>query len=168
MNGSFSYYIREASKEDESFLWEMLYQCLYVPPNEPPPDRSIIHQPELSKYIKDWGLKDDYALIGIDKTSNQRVGAIWLRLFKENDQGYGYVDNHTPELSMAILLEFRGKGLGTELLSKLLQYLRENKYKTVSLSVSPNNPAKRLYEKMEFKDTGIISGTSITMRNTLK
>ena len=49
MNGSFSYYIREASKEDESFLWEMLYQCLYVPPNEPPPDRSIIDQPELSK-----------------------------------------------------------------------------------------------------------------------
>jgi ribosomal-protein-alanine N-acetyltransferase len=44
------------------------------------------------------------------------IGAAWLRLWSKDEQGYGFVDVHTPELSMAVRPEFRGQGIGTLLL----------------------------------------------------
>jgi hypothetical protein len=39
--------LRPLARDDEPFLWEMLYQAIYVPPHLPPPDRSIIESPDL-------------------------------------------------------------------------------------------------------------------------
>ena len=76
------------------------------------------------------------------------VGVAWVRLMKS----YGYVDNDTPELSISLLPEYRGKGIGTVLLSELLHSLKMKNCRYVSLSVQKaNTAALRLYRKAGFR-----------------
>jgi ribosomal protein S18 acetylase RimI-like enzyme len=64
-------------------------------------------------------------------------------------RGYGYVDDDTPELSMAVLPDYRGLGIGRRLLAELLDEAA-HRYRAVSLSVATDNPARRLYERHGF------------------
>lgn len=78
-----------------------------------------------------------------------------------HDHGYGFIDTVTPELSIAVRPDARGCGIGTQLLRRLLQRADES-YDRVSLSVSAQNPAVRLYQRLGFASvTG--DGASITM-----
>ena len=90
------------------------------------------------------------------------VGAAWYRLFKQEEPGYGFVDEQTPELSIAVVPSRRGKGYGEELLQALLQEAKANGFTQISLSVEPANPALRLYERFGFEKVGE-SGGSWTM-----
>ncbi len=65
-----------------------------------------------------------------------------------------------------VLPEYRGKGIGTTLLMHLLQ-AASVEYKSVSLSVSLDNPALRLYERIGFQRLDA-SDTSITMFKSLR
>ena len=96
---------------------------------------------------------------------HQPIGAAWLRLLVGDDGGYGHVDDATPELSIAVLSEYRGRGIGTRLLTRLLQLASEH-YAAVSLSVAQNNPALLLYGRLGFDIVGT-SGVSLTMRKAL-
>ena len=160
-----SYTIRSIEVADESFLREVLYQALFVPPDATPPPREILLQPELAKYVQNWGLDGDRGLIAVLEDSQTLVGAVWLRLFKSSNPGYGYISDDIPELSIAVLPQYRGQGIGTKLLTKLFSQLR-NQYSAVSLSVSPNNPALQLYRRFGFK---VIDrhNTSLTMKKAL-
>ena len=91
-----SYIIRSIDVDDEPFLWEMLYQALFVPPDTNPLPKKIIFQPELAKYVQNWGLDEDRGLIAVLEDSQTLVGAVWLRIFKSSNPGYGYIDDHTP------------------------------------------------------------------------
>jgi ribosomal protein S18 acetylase RimI-like enzyme len=71
-------------------------------------------------------------------------------LLKGADQGYGYVDEVTLELTIAVAPEYRGQGVGAKLLAYLLAEAK-NRYKAISLSVSPKNPALRLYQRFGFE-----------------
>lgn len=85
----------------------------------------------------------DIGLIAeIDK---QPIGATWLRLFDEAQRGYG--DDETPEIGMAILKEFRGKGIGKSLMHVLETQAKKYGYQKLCLSVDPRNPTHRLYEQ---------------------
>lgn len=139
--------IRALSKEDEAFLWDMLYQAIYVPEGQAPPPYEIVYQPELAWYVQDWGRDGDCGFLAMDE-SGQQVGAIWLRVVIDGQHGYGYVDDETPELSMALLPDYRGKGIGTQLFACL--FGSPCTHPRVSLSVSVNNPARRLYERVGF------------------
>lgn len=91
----------------------MLYLALYVPEGFKPFPREIIENPELSKYIEDWGKESDYGLVAIDKIKNKKIGLIWIRKFTKDNKGYGYVDEETPELPMSVIPEYREvKALG--------------------------------------------------------
>jgi GNAT superfamily N-acetyltransferase len=159
----FDYFIRKATPMDEAFLWEMLYHAIYVPGGiSPPPD--IVSRPELSRYVREWGRVDDVGLLAIDATAQRPIGAAWLRLLTADNAGYGYTDDETPELSMAVLPQYRGRGVGTALLTSLLEET-ESIYKAVSLSVSAGNPAVRLYERVGFKVAGS-TGASLTMKRS--
>jgi [ribosomal protein S18]-alanine N-acetyltransferase len=154
------YQIRASNDADEKFLWEMLYQAIYVPEGEPRPSKEILKNPEISQSLKNWGRRGDAALIA---TSGETpVGAVWIRLFDDTNKTYGFVDPQTPLLGMALLPEYRGKGIGTVLLEKILTVAKELGFEQVSLSVDPDNPALRLYERVGFKKIGI-DGTSWDM-----
>ena len=141
--------IREIKKTDHAFLEEMLYQMVFFEnPDLKPPADKLISIPEISRYIryiKEYG----GGIISMD--NNEPTGAAWYILFPEDDRGYGFVDDNTPEISMAVRESHRNKGIGAFLLKELIALARQNGRKTLSLSVDMKNPAVRLYERFGFK-----------------
>ena len=145
------YTIRPFQPEDQSFLYEMLYQAIFVPEGHEPPPNEVVYEPDLRKYVEDFGQQPgDLAYIAIDNATQQPVGAVWLRLLTGEKQGYGYVDEATPELSIALAPGQRGRGIGQALLAQLLTTAQE-KYPAVSLNVWTENPAFRLYQRLGFQ-----------------
>src|SRR5262249_38809845 len=145
--------IRLATPEDEPLLWEMLYLALFVPPGSPPLPRDVVRRPELARYVRGWGRKHDLGAVALHPTREEPMGAAWLRLWGLDDRGYGYCDAQTPELSMAVVPAFRGQGVGSRLLGHLLRAADE-RHRAVSLSVSADNPALRLYRRFGFVVVG--------------
>ena len=113
----------------------------------------------LERYVAGWGRRGDDALVAIDEF--QPVGAAWFRLFDADEPGYGFVDEETPELTIAIVPSRRGKGLGEQLLISLLDRAREEGYARISLSVEADNPAIRLYEQHGFAKVGDRAGALV-------
>ena len=103
-----------------------------------------------SRYVDGWGRPGDTAVIALD--AGFPVGAAWYRLFKADAPGYGYVDERTPELTIAVVPSKRGKGLGEQLMSALLDRARQAGHETISLSVEEANPARKLYERFGFRE----------------
>ncbi|MHC0037768.1 GNAT family N-acetyltransferase [Pseudoneobacillus sp. C159] len=156
-----NYTIRPSNPTDIEFLWDMLYHAIHVPEGHKPPSRDVLNDPSIKRSLIDWGRTGDYALIATDP-SNQPVGAVWWRLFNETTKTYGYIDEQTPILAIALLPGNRGKGIGTLLLEEIFKNAKEQGYKKISLSVDPTNPALRLYERFGFQQVGI-NGTSWDM-----
>jgi ribosomal protein S18 acetylase RimI-like enzyme len=100
-------------------------------------------------YVKAWGRPGDAAVIAL--LEGFPVGAAWFRLFREASPGYGFVDEQTPELAVAVVPNARGKGVGSALLSALLDRARADGYGALSLSVDRHNEgAIALYEQFGF------------------
>jgi ribosomal protein S18 acetylase RimI-like enzyme len=138
--------IRDIKPIEYCFLKEMLYQAIFVADKKIVLPREIIEQPELRKYIQDFGKTGDLCLVA--EQYGKLLGAIWIRFIK----GYGFVDNETPELSMAVLNGYRGKGIGKQLLTAMIDKLKEKRLKRISLSVDRENYAYGFYKKHGFVD----------------
>ncbi len=155
------FFVRQINTDDALFLREMLYNAIYVSPGEPLPPRDILDHPNLARYIQNWGRPGDLGFLAIDPLMQEPVGAAWLRLLSGDNRGYGWVADDIPELSIAILESYRGQGLGTLLLDHLLQ-AAQAQFSAVSLSVSPDNRALNLYQRLGFQSVGA-SGTSLIL-----
>jgi ribosomal protein S18 acetylase RimI-like enzyme len=152
--------IRRLEENEFDFFKEMMYESIHIPENKPPRDE-LLNLPHLKKYSEEWGREGDRVLIALKE--RKPIGAAWYRLFDESNKGYGFVDNQTPELGIAILPEARRIGAGKQLMNSLIDQARIDGYKALSLSVDPTNKiAAELYQKLGFKRCGI-SGTSWTM-----
>lgn len=152
--------LRPLRAGDAAFLVDALYHAIYVPPGTPSPLKTIVHQPELAVYIDGFGTqRGDEGILAVHETSP--VGAAWARFIR----GYGFVDETIPELSIALLPGYRGKGSGTRLLEALLDRLK-GKAEGVSLSVNRSNPAYRLYERHGFRVVRV-DGDSVVMLRDL-
>jgi RimJ/RimL family protein N-acetyltransferase len=159
---TFRYTIRPITEQDVPFLWEMLYESLYVPEGQERFGREVIDEPIISKYVEDWGRKGDLGYIAVN-SEGQSIGSITIRYFSANNKGFGYISNDVPELGMAIIPGYRGKGIGTVLVKILFDKMIEIGIKRVSLSVDPDNlAAVKLYQRFGFKEVGKVD-TSITM-----
>lgn len=96
------------------------------------------------------------------------IGTAWCRLWTNDNQGYGYLDSTTPELAIAVLAEYRGQGIGTLLLQKLLETLRVH-CPALSLSVRSDNPVVNLSHRLGFEEVpskrhfNRVGGYSLTM-----
>ena len=139
--------IRQMTAKDYSLLEDFLYHAIYIPPGEEMPKRELIFEPEIFIYIKDFGGKDDCGVIA--EIDGKAVGAAWTRIIP----AYGNIDVHTPELAISILPEFRGHGIGTDLMNYLFGLLREHGYIRTSLSVQQDNPAVRFYQRLGYEIT---------------
>lgn len=106
----------------------------------------------LSRYTENWGRPGDVALVAME--SGHRVGAAWFRSFKASAPGYGFVDENTPELTIAVVPSRRRHGVGQELLTALLQQAEAAGYSGVSLSVEHDSAAVGFYERNGFERVG--------------
>jgi ribosomal protein S18 acetylase RimI-like enzyme len=162
------YLIRPLALEDEPFLWQMLYEAAHMTQEDKPVD-AVKNHPDLAKYVRDWGRTTDIGFVAIFVNKNQSIGAVWLRLLTGENKGYGYINDATPELAIAVLPEHTGKGVGTQLIAHVLEAAKAL-YPSVSLSVRATNPAKRLYERLGFRvvegseTVNRIGGTSVKMK----
>lgn len=136
------YLIRAATAKDELVVWEMLHYASHEPTVE-----SVRNQPGLARYAANWGREGDLGCIA--QRDNLNIGMAWLRLWLDKDRGYGYISDTIPELAIAVLPNYRGRGIGTDLLTEVLS-MAKNHFSAVSLSVRADNPAVRLYEQQGF------------------
>lgn len=149
-------FIRMATQDDEPFLWDMLYFAAHMDEDEEISSEAAKQNPDLVKYVNDWGRETDIGCIAIEPHSNRPIGAAWMRLLIADEKTTSYVDDITPELAIAVLPEYLGYGVGTMLLQHLLEVAKQS-YPRVVLSVRATNPAKRLYDRMGFVVTGEIA-----------
>jgi ribosomal protein S18 acetylase RimI-like enzyme len=138
---------RKAAPEDAEAIKEMFYHALFVPDGKPRPSKQALESVELRKYYDEWGKSGDLGWLAM--SSGGTVGAAWLRLLAGEQKGYGYVADDTPELSIAVLPELRNKGIGSRLLDLLLKGAVE-RFNKISLSVTKENPARKLYKRFGF------------------
>ena len=120
--------IRTIESDEAMLLTEFLYEAIHQPEGTQKVPRTVLQQPMIWAYVKDFGkLPDDICLVAV--VDGLIVGAAWSRLVCS----YGKIDDSTPELAISVYPEYRGKGIGTRLLSSLLDILCKNGYAKVSL-----------------------------------
>ena len=81
----------------------------------------------------------------------QPVGAAWYRLFTEEQPGFGFVDEKTPELSIAVAPLHRRKGIGEAVLRSCMVQAREEGFQALSLSVAVHNRSRMMYQRAGFE-----------------
>lgn len=87
------------------------------------------------------------------------IAAAWLRLWTDDDRGFGYIDSAILELAIAVLSEYRSNGVGSRLLKQALE-LSQGVFPAVSLSVRGDNPVVNLYQRVglvKMEDSEIVN-----------
>src|SRR6266508_3421770 len=118
--------IRAAGRQDVRFLRDMLRHAYYWRMGQEVDD-------PVFRYVRGWGRPGDAGLIALEGPN--RVGAAWYRLFKGSAPGLGFVDEQTPELTVAVVPSRRGQGYGRELMTGLLERATRESYPRISLTV---------------------------------
>jgi ribosomal protein S18 acetylase RimI-like enzyme len=153
--------IRRGGRQDVRFLRDMLHHAYYWREREPGEGATPV-----SLYVKGWGRPGDTALIALDE--GFPVGAAWYRLFTRERPGYGFVDEETPELAIAVVPSRRGRGLGEALLDALCDRARSEGFRALSLSVARDNDVLvSFYERHGFSRVHEDGEDSVTMRREL-
>ncbi|AFA48370.1 GNAT family N-acetyltransferase [Acetobacterium woodii] len=143
-----NYNIREIKRTEIPILSEFLYEAIFQPNDQYLLPRDVIQKPELQVFIEDFGRKDDYCLIA--ECDEKIIGAVWSRILAGTIKGYGNVDGTTPELAISLYQEYRNRGIGTELMKRMMHLLKSSGYAQVSLAVQKDNYALRMYQAMGF------------------
>jgi ribosomal protein S18 acetylase RimI-like enzyme len=139
------YEIRPINPDEIGVLDDFLYEAIFQPDTDNLAPKSIIEKPELQVYIKDFGKPDDNCLVAV--CDGKIVGAVWTRIIN----GYGSVDEKTPEFAISLYRDYRGRGIGTNLMREMLELLRSKGYKQTSLAVLKVNYAVKMYKAVGFE-----------------
>ena len=144
-------FIRPTQSDDESFLWDMAWEAMAGEPAMLALGRdTVLAIPEVRLYLDGWGRAGDTGLVAVAE-DGRRLGAAWYRLYPAENPSSGFVAADIPELSIGVVPEARGRGIGSALLDALLALAQQQGHRAVSLSVDRENPAIRLYERKGFR-----------------
>ena len=141
--------IRALRETEYPLLENFLYEAIFVPEGVAPPPKSIVNAPELQVYITGFGSEPhDIALIA--EVDHKAVGAVWGRIMND----YGHIDDETPSFAISLYREYRGLGIGTEMMRAMLAILKDRGYRQASLAVQKANYAVKIYRKVGFEIVG--------------
>ena len=151
--------IRRGGRQDVPFLRDMLRHAYHW-------HVSALDESEvpISRYVDNWGRPGDEALVALE--AGHPIGAAWYRTFSAAAPGWGFVDEETPELTIAVVPSRRQHGVGHDLLQALLEKAKAAGHGAISLSVEKDSPAVRFYERHGFDVVGE-NGDAVTMRREL-
>lgn len=140
--------VRPVERRDQAVLWDLLHVALWDPPPAGLRPREVLDHPGVRIYAEDWGRPGDVGVIA--EAEGAVVGACWMRLIT-GGVGLGYVDDATPQLGIAVMPGFQRQGHGEHLMRSALASAARYGYRQVSLTVHPENPAIKLYERCGFR-----------------
>jgi ribosomal protein S18 acetylase RimI-like enzyme len=153
--------IRLAVQDDLEVLWDFLAIAAYEPDAEAA--KAI---PGVAKYLVGWLRPADFGFIA--EQHGEIIGAAWARRLSAEELRVPYGDDETPKVSIGVNPNARGQGVGEKLMRALIDEAARRRL-GLCLSVRSENPARRLYERLGFRDipgsaaTTRVGGTSIGM-----
>lgn len=146
---------RPLAREDQDQLWHWLHIALWDPPPAALRPIEVLQSPAVRIYAEHWGQPTDVGVVAM--VDGVDAGACWLRLLPAG-VGLGSVDAETPQLGIALEPRFQRIGVGRLLMLRALEAARRAGYRQVSLTVNPENPAQRMYERCGFRQSGVRNG----------
>jgi ribosomal protein S18 acetylase RimI-like enzyme len=145
--------IRPAVQHDIEALWDFLAMAAYEPDAE-----AAKAVPSVAKYLVGWPRPGDFGFIA--EQHGTIIGAAWARRFSAEELTSHYGDKETPKVSIGVKPSARGQGVGEHLMRALIGEAACREL-GLCLSVRTANPARRLYERLGFRD---IPGSAVTNR----
>ena len=143
---------RNLMPSDQSQLWNWLHIALWDPPPSGPRPIEVLEVPGVRIYAEGWGRPTDVGVVAqVDMVD---AGACWMRLLPVGI-GLASTDAETPQLGIALSRQYQHKGYGRPLMIAGLEAARQAGYARVSLTVHPDNPARRMYESCGFRNVEI-------------
>ena len=140
--------IRKMEQSEYGMLRDLTYEAIFQRDENHFISRDVLEQPDIKVFYEAFGKYDDLCLVAeVDK---KIVGAVWTRILSGEIKGFGNMDSDTPKFAIALYKEFRGKGIGTALMQRMINCLKENGYKRASLAVQKDNYAVKLYKGVGF------------------
>jgi ribosomal protein S18 acetylase RimI-like enzyme len=142
------YLIRKLKEDEYPLLKEFTYQAIFLRDENIIVPRTILDDPKIKVFYEDFGKPDDECLVV--EVDDKIVGTVWTRIITGEVKGFGNIDEYTPEFGISLFKEYRNKGLGTKLMIRMLEILKENGYKRTSLAVQKDNYAVKMYKNVGF------------------
>lgn len=135
------YFLRSS---EQKILTDMLHYAMRLDDV----NKSLSDIPKLAIYNEFYGFTSKdlglYALV-----DNKLAGAVWIRRLNADHGSNGYVDDNTPVLTIAVLPEFRGKEIGSQMIEQL--FIEAGAlYEHISTSIVHNSQAMSFYERHGF------------------
>ena len=138
--------LRPAAAADRDFLFRLYASTReeeLAPVRWPPGMKETFLRQQFEARARDYESRSNAGENLIVLGDGQPVGQLWV------ERSHGEL----RLLDVALMPEHRGAGLGTSLLTQLLNEAREHKV-PVRLHVLSHNPARRLYERLGFSAVG--------------
>ena len=139
-------HIREINSNEYKVLEDFLYEAIFIPEGVEAPPREIINAPELQVYVQDFG-KREGDICFVAETEEKIVGAVWVHIMDD----YGHIEDGVPSFAISLYKEYRGRGIGTILMKRMLVELKERGYQKTSLAVQKENYAVKMYKNVAFE-----------------
>lgn len=144
-------HLRPLLASDQQSLWHWLHLALWDPPPAPLRPIEILQHPGVRQLVEGWGRATDVGVVAV--VGGKDAGACWMRLLDR--QSFGYVDDDTPQLGIALEPEFQRRGFGKPLMQAALAAAWQHGHRKVSLTVHPENPARFMYQACGFREAGL-------------
>jgi GNAT superfamily N-acetyltransferase len=107
-------------------------------------------RPEFAHYTLLDPRRGDFGWVA--ETGTDAIGVVWAQYLPPDDPGYGFLAEDTPEVSLWVRDDWRGRGLGRALVRRVQEDARARRVPRISLSVEADNHARRLYRAEGFVD----------------
>jgi ribosomal protein S18 acetylase RimI-like enzyme len=153
--------IRPAAQDDLDGLWDFLAMASYEPDA-----RAAKSIPGVAKYLVGWLRPGDFGFVA--ERSGEIIGGAWARQIPAEEFRVPFGHEEDPKLSIGVNPNMRGRGVGEKLMRALIAEAADRGL-GLCLSVRSENPARRLYTRLGFRDipgsasTGRAGGISIGM-----
>jgi ribosomal protein S18 acetylase RimI-like enzyme len=147
--------IRKSTPEDAAFFDEMEFQTTWE--NLLPEDQVRLAPARVREALKETHelllARPGNALFIAETGEGRRAGLLW---FGENrNLVTGEIEGWIYNITVAE--EFRGQGIGAQLMRYAEEYARDEGYHTVGLMVAVHNDvARRLYQRLNYQEGNIL------------
>ncbi|NNC92535.1 MAG: GNAT family N-acetyltransferase [Acidimicrobiia bacterium] len=157
--------LRESQPEDLPFLREMLHEAVFWRAGADMPSLAEgLVLPEVVRSLENWGERagDTGVVATVGSTP---VGAAWYRLWTDDNYIRGYVNQTTPVLVIGVRRDYRRRGVGGMLIDWLVARASAHDIQRISLAVSKDNHALRLYRHRGFAEYVDMGDTILMVRS---